>query len=226
MKIEHLTIYTQKLQKQLDFYENVLQLPIKNASEDAFEVQIGFSVLKIQQKTNATPYHIAFHIPAKQEQQALEWLKQRVSILKNEEEEIVDFPAWKAKSIYFYDADENVVEFISRSHCFEPKSADFSAESIVGIAEIGLATDDVQEKFNFLNQKIGLEKFTGDYERFCATGDDEGLFIVINKNEKDWFPSNDKAFASEFSAAIVHQDKKYQLIFENDGLRMQPDQEI
>lgn len=220
MRIKFLQIFTQNLQEQRDFYENQLGLPLKNAFEDNFQVQIGFSVLKIQLKKDATPYHIAFHIPAYQEEKALQWLKQRVSILKNEADEIVDFPAWKAKSIYFYDADKNVVEFISRRHCFLENSEKFSAKNIVGIAEIGVATNNVKKNYDFLNQKIGLEKFTGDYERFCATGDDEGLFIVINKNEKGWFPSNDKAFGSEFSAEVEHQNKKFQLIFEEDELKM------
>ncbi|HET8884935.1 MAG TPA: VOC family protein [Salinimicrobium sp.] len=219
MRIDCLKIYTEKLPAQKRFYSEVLRLPVKQTSEEEIEIQIGFSVLKIRQKKGATPYHIAFHIPAQQEMKALQWLKQRVLILKNAEEEIVDFPAWKAKSIYFYDADKNVMEFISRRHFFPSQSEEFSGKSLVGIAEIGLATNNVKNVFDFLNQKTGLEKFTGDYERFCATGDEEGLFIVIDKNQKDWIPMNDKAFASEFITDIVHRNKKYPLIFEEDELK-------
>ncbi|GHA34816.1 hypothetical protein GCM10007103_15420 [Salinimicrobium marinum] len=220
MKIEQLQVFTNNLQKQQDFYEKVLQLPLKNVSETSFQVQTGFSVLELQQKESATPYHIAFHIPALQEEKALQWLKKRVSILKDGEVKIVDFPAWKAKSIYFYDADKNILELISRKDFFPPESEQFSEGSIVGISEIGLATSDVKFSFDFLNQHFSLEKFTGDFEHFCATGDDEGLFIVINKEQKDWFPSNDKAFASEFKIGFSTASGKAELAYKNERLQL------
>ena len=220
MRIEQLQVYSSNLQEQKNFYGNILQVPLKNVSETSFQVQLGFSVLEFQQKESATPYHIAFHIPALQEELALQWLKKRVSILKDGGEEIVDFPAWKAKSIYFYDADKNIVEFISRKHFFSPESEKFLGESIVGISEIGLATTDVKSAFDFLNQHFDLEKFTGDYEHFCATGDDEGLFIVINKEQKDWFPSNDKAFASEFNIGFSTASGKAELAYKNERLQL------
>jgi catechol-2,3-dioxygenase len=220
MRIEQLQVFTGNLPEQKDFYENILQLPLKNVSETSFQVQVGYSVLEFQQKESATPYHIALHIPALQEKKALEWLKKRVYILKDGEAEIVDFPAWKAKSIYFYDADKNIVEFISRRHCFPPESDKFSEKNIVGISEIGLATSDVKSAFDFLNQHFSLEKFTGDYEHFCATGDDEGLFIVINKKQKDWFPSNDKAFASDFKISFSTASGKAEMAYKNERLQL------
>ena len=220
MKIEHLQVFTGNLKEQQVFYEKVLQLQLKNVSETSFQVKVGFSVLEFQKKKSAKPYHIAFHIPALQEEKALKWLKDRVSILKDGEEEIVDFSGWKAKSIYFYDADKNVVEFISRRHFFPPESEEFSEESIVGISEIGLATSDVKSAFDFLNTNFSLKKFTGDYERFCATGDDEGLFIVINKEQKYWFPSDDKAFASEFKIGFSTASGKAEMAYKNERLQL------
>lgn len=220
MKIEFLKLYTPNLQAQKDFYSGVLQLPVKKQTENSFQLKVGFSHLEFEQKASATPYHIAFHIPALQEEKALEWLEKRTEILKDGEEKIIDFPGWKAKSLYFYDADENIVEFISRRHMFAAASEEFSEKSILGLSEIGLATDDVQEKFNFLNTNFGLQKFTGDYERFCATGDDEGLFIVINKNLKDWIPTGDKAHASAFEIKISVQNAIFGAAFKNDRLEL------
>ena len=220
MKIAHLQVFTGNLQEQQDFYGKVLQLQLKNVSDTSFQVKVGFSVLEFQKKKSVKPYHIAFHIPALQEEKALNWLKDRVSILKDGEEEIVNFSGWKAKSIYFYDADKNVIEFISRRHFFPPESEEFSEESIVGISEIGLATSDVKSAFEFLNANFSLKKFTGDYERFCATGDDEGLFIVINKEQKDWFPSDDKAFASEFKIGFSTASGKEEMAYKNERLEL------
>lgn len=220
MKIEYLKIFSQNIEEQKKFYRDVLELPVKETGTNSFRVHIGFSELEIEKKKDATPYHLAFHIPPQREQVALEWLEPRTGILKNESEKIVDFPAWKAKSLYFYDADKNILEFISRRGLYPPKTGEFSEKDILGIAEVGLATNDVEEKFSFLNQNFGLEKYSGDYERFCAVGDDEGLFIIINKDQKDWIPTGDKAYASPFEIKLSVEKALFGGIFKNERLEL------
>jgi catechol-2,3-dioxygenase len=218
MQINRLQIFTSRFKEQLEFYSKTLGLPVEIISEENFEVILGYSRLEFLKKTDATPYHLAFHIPDKQENLALEWLAGRVEILRNNSEEIVDFPAWNAKSIYFYDEDSNILEFISRRDFNPPSSGIFSEESILGISEVGIGTKDVREKFNFLNSRCGLEKYDGDFERFCAIGNDRGLLITINREEKDWFPSMDKAYASEFSLEFNYNDKDFSLEYKDDQL--------
>ncbi len=220
MKIEFLKLFTSRIEEQLEFYNKVLHLPVKRTSDSFFQVEVGYSHIEFVQKESATPYHLALHIPAQQEVQALEWLQNRVSVLKSENQEILDFPAWNARSVYFYDADKNIVEFISRKDFFEPAAENFSEESILGISEIGVATENVEEQFRFLNDNFGLQKFSGDYERFCATGDDEGLFIIINKSIKDWIPTGDKAFASPFEIKFSVEQATSRVAFENDRLQL------
>ena len=220
MKIEFLKLYTKDLQAQKDFYTGTLQLSLIEETDDFFQVKVGYTLVEFEQREAATPYHIALHIPALQEEKALRWLEEKTEILKDGEDKIIEFPGWKAKSLYFYDADKNIVEFISRRHYFPAASKEFSEESLLGLSEIGLATDDVEEKFNFLNNNFGLQKFTGDYQRFCATGDDEGLFIIINKNEKDWIPTGDAAYASAFEIKISVQNAIFGAAFKNDRLEL------
>lgn len=220
MKIEHLKVYSQKIEEQKEFYRSRLNFPVEEISESSFAVQIGYSTLEFHQRDSATPYHIAFHIPSMQEELAQLWLKDRVEILKSEGHEIVDFPAWKAKSLYFYDEDKNIIELISRNTFHPASSTVFSSQSIFGISEIGLATGNVQEAFNFFNKNLFLEKFTGDFETFCATGDDEGLFIIINKERKDWFPSGDDAYASEFEAKISDQKYRATVAYKDQSLQL------
>ncbi len=220
MKIEFLKLYTANLKAQYHFYGEVLELPVDGISKGKFRVEIGFSTLEFEEDLNAEPYHVAFHIPALQEQKGLKWLQERVEILQDNGNEIIDFPAWKAKSMYFYDEDKNILEFISRSHMYEPASEEFSAASIVGISEIGLATSNVEDKFNFLNDNFGLTKFTGDYEHFCATGDDEGLFIIINKEQKEWIPVGDKAYASPFEIKISVQNAIFGASYKHERLTL------
>lgn len=219
MKIEKLTIFTSQLQEQLKFYRDNLQMEISHQSEDHFHLLAGYSVLEFRRREKSTPYHIAFHIPDKQEEEALRWLQERVSVLKSNNDEIVDFSNWDAKSLYFYDEDKNVMEFISRRDLNKPESAIFSGKSIVGIGEIGMPTENIQEKFDFLQQNCGLEVFDGSFERFCAIGDPQGLFITINKNRKDWFPTGDKAFSSDFKIEFTHKDKSCRLQFVDNELK-------
>lgn len=220
MRITFLKVYTPQFEKQLEFYEEILQLPVKKVSDIAFQVKIGFSVLEFEEDASANPYHIAFHIPAGQEVPALKWLKQRVEILRNNDEEITDFPAWKAKSVYFYDTDKNILEFIAREDLYPFHDPDFSQENILGIAEIGLATNDVEEKYHFLNENFGLTRFSGDYDKFCATGDDEGLLIIIDKNQKDWIPTGDQAYSSHFEIKMNIRNAIFGAVYQNDSLKL------
>lgn len=81
-----------------------------------------------------------------------------------------------------------------------------------------MVTNNIKQNFKALNETIGLEKYDGNFDNFCAIGDDKGLIIIIDKNKKDWFPTNDKAFVSDFSMTISHNDQSYNLNFEKDQL--------
>ncbi|PKD20246.1 glyoxalase [Salegentibacter salinarum] len=221
MKIHKLQIYTDNIKEQLRFYRGKLNFKITDYSDNHFEIETGYSTIRFQHKENATPYHIAFHIPDNQHNEALEWVKAHVPVLEGNGQEIVDFMAWSAKSLYFYDEDKNIIEFISRESFSKPNSALFSEKSIVGISEVGLVTENIQEKFHFLNSNYQLEKYDGDFEHFCAIGDDEGLLITIDQQLKDWFPTDDKAYKSEFEIEFTHKGEKHSFIFENDKLKAQ-----
>jgi hypothetical protein len=218
MKIEKLEIRSANLGEQLKFYRDLLELETKNYNGKSFELTVGYTQIKFIQDAAATPYHIAIHIPDRQEKEALRWVKERVAVLKNNNDEIIDFSGWDAKSVYFYDKDKNIMEFIARRRFNEPKTPIFSEKSLVGLAEVGLATHHIESKFEFLKKNCHLEVFDGNFEKFCAVGDDKGLLITINKELKDWFPTNDKAYASPFSIWFSHGDNTCALKFEEDQL--------
>lgn len=220
MKIKKLTIYSNNIKKQLEFYRDRLNFEVKNYSEKSFELLAGYSVLRFEYRENATSYHIAFHIPDRQEEEALIWVENEMSVLRNNKEKIIDFSNWQAMSVYFYDGDRNIMEFISRRDFSKPESAIFNPASIVGIAEIGLATDNVKKKFEKINLECGLNKFDGDFEKFCAIGEPQGLIITINKNEKDWFPTYDKASVSDFEMDFEHEGDNFHMKFSNNELEI------
>lgn len=214
MHIQELQITSKDIKKQFTFYKDVLELPVEKTGVKSIRVNIGDAVLKVEEKTDFKPYHIAFHITARKEKQALQWLKNKVKILKNEKQEIIDFPAWNAKSLYFYDADKNVLEFISRRHLYKPQFAEFSASAVQGIAEIGLAVDEVEKTYKQITTETTLIKYFGDVEQFCVIGDHEGLLITVDQNTKKWFPTNDNSQKAPFYLKFIHQNKRFSLHYD------------
>lgn len=218
MKIRELILQSQKLKKIETFYGELFGLKIFKKSAGEISFLLENSKVKFVQNSNATPYHFALTISHNKTKKALEWLKKRVEVLKNEEKNIVDFPAWNAESIYFHDPDQNIVEFIARKNLDFSSPGEFSSKDIFEISEIGIATDNFTSKLNQITSIPNVPKFFGGDEVFCALGSERGLFILIGKNKKDWFPSQDKAHSSPFTAIIEAKNKKFQVQFENDIL--------
>ncbi len=218
MKIKELKIYTTKLIEQTRFYAQVLDLKPIHQSQNSVSFIIGTSVLKIEYQKTATPYHFAINIPSNKEAEALTWLKTKVNILKDRQDEIIDFKRWNAKAIYFYDADTNIVELIARKNLNNTSTRDFDQNSFLEISEIGIPTTNIKREFILLNKNCGLDIYDGSFERFCAIGNDNGLFICINKNTKDWFPTNDKAYSSDFEVIINEKDQEYKIEYRNEQL--------
>lgn len=219
MKIKKLTITTANLKGQTDFYANTLQFRIIKQGLGFTEFQTGESILRFEAADSSIPYHFAFNIPSFQEQEALDWLESRVDILPYESDRIIPFDNWNAHAMYFYDPDNNIIEFIARKNLLITTDYAFSADSILGISEIGVPVKDINPIFNHLNKKLDLELYSGNLTRFSAIGDETGLLIVINQNEKDfWFPVNDPALAANFEAIISQDDQLHKIIFHNQNL--------
>ena len=218
MKIKELTLYTNQIEAQKKFYEDLLGLEILTESDKEISFKLQNSILRFVKSKDFHPYHFAFTIPTNKVNESLQWLKERVAIIKDGDNEIVDFPAWNAESIYFYDADRNILEFIARKNLKNSALETFSSADILEISEIGLATEDFEGKFQTLTSIPGVEKFSGGKEVFSAIGSERGLFILIDKNRKDWFPSNDIAYASEFIARIETDKNTYRVKYQNETL--------
>ncbi|MFD2825901.1 VOC family protein [Leeuwenhoekiella polynyae] len=222
MKIQELKVYTPHLNLQRLFYEETLGLEAFNATNDRFSVKLGESILVFEERETATPYHFAITIPSNKEKEALIWLKQRVDILNYEGNTIQEFKNWNAKAIYFYDADHNIVEFIARNTLNNQTSDGFSKAQLLEISEIGLPTDAIEQSFIILNKTPGLEVYDGNFERFCAVGDANGLIILIDKNSRKWFPTNDTAYPSDFSLIAKVDRATFRIEYKNEILKAEP----
>ena len=138
--------------------------------------------------------------------------------LEYEGNTLLDFINWNAKAFYFFDGDNNIVEFIDRRNLGYKTDKAFTLESILEISEVGLPVNNVLHAFQELNLKTGIEKHSGDYERFCAVGDEHGLFIIVDQNDKKWLPTELPAKAFPFQLEFLNDQKKYFLSYDGKEL--------
>jgi catechol-2,3-dioxygenase len=220
MKINELTIFTTQLDAQSDFYSKELGLPILESSDTFFSIAIGYSVLVFEQHYRSVPYHIAFNIPSNQDAEALAWLRKRIPLLGANGKEMVDFVSWNARSIYFYDAGHNIIELISRKSLSIDSIDTFDHHAFLGISEVGMAVSDIETTYRSLQQLSDFEIFDGNFDSFCAVGDENGLFILVNKDRKDWFPVGDKAFSADFLIKFKDQGKLIEFAFRDGAIEI------
>jgi catechol-2,3-dioxygenase len=112
--------------------------------------------------------HFAVNVPPQRFEEAVAWARERVELVDDD----VPFPAWRARSAYFFDPGGNIVELIARERA---PGEDLFLE----ISEVGLPVTDVGAAVEWLEHELGLPHFSGNRRDFSAVGDDRGLFIVV-----------------------------------------------
>jgi catechol-2,3-dioxygenase len=112
--------------------------------------------------------HFAVNVPPQRFEEAVAWARDRVELVDDD----VPFPAWRARSAYFFDPGGNIVELIARERA---PGEDLFLE----ISEVGLPVTDVGAAVEWLESELGLPHFSGNRRDFSAVGDDRGLFIVV-----------------------------------------------
>ena len=199
MKIDKLTLFSTNLSNQLELYKDVFGFSCIVETSNNIGFQIGESQLWFEKSTTCRPAHFAFNIPYPSIQKAKEWLVSKgVNLLTFEGKETIEFLDWEALALYFKDADGNIVELIGRKRLDYSWDGIFGADDIKGLSEIAIATTDIESNFQLLNGQTTLPIFSGNFDRFCAAGNDEGLFILVDKNKKDWFPTGEKVEIADF----------------------------
>ena len=202
MRFLTLDLYCPDLDAQRSFYSRQLEWQEITDSEAPLAYQVGYTRLRFREKADVPPYHFAFNIPAGQEAEALDWLKERTEIISFRGKDVIDFSNWEAYAMYFRDPAGNIVEFIARRPLRLPAIRPFSHKSIAGASEMGVAVRSIRPFYEKLHQGFGLELFDGSFDKFCAVGDHEGLFIVVDQATKDWFPAGIPAKPAPFSCTL------------------------
>lgn len=214
MKIKQIILFTDNIERQKQFYSDILDFELVFSSKDRIDFNVGQSILSFQYKAQFKPSHVAFNVPSNAIEEALQWLQNRVEILTYDDNKIADFESWNAKAVYFYDADKNIMEFIARNDLNVESDEIFSSKSVLSISEMAIAVNTIEPIYNAIIKIKEIPVYSGDISRFCALGNEEGLFILINKALKKWFPTQEDAYTSDF---IIKGD--YNFHFENGEIK-------
>ncbi|MGZ8559245.1 MAG: hypothetical protein ACXWWC_12965 [Chitinophagaceae bacterium] len=185
-------------------------MPIIYADDSSIKISAGQSILQFNKVNNQSPfYHFAFTIPANKFDGAFAWVNNRLELIPlTPASSIADFKNWNAKAFYFYDNNQNIVEFIARFDLDNNSDKEFDGSSIFSISEIGIVVDNANAYSEKLLEGYGLNFFSRQppQDGFVAIGDDHGLLIVVN-NKRSWYPTS-KPAARFWTAIKIEQSGK------------------
>ena len=213
---------TNRLFPLYHFYKNVLDLPVTDDSDAHFTIRAGLSKLifeKTEDPLSYPNYHFAFNIPSNRIQEAHDWLKEKTELLWIEDYQsyITDFRGWNAHSVYFLDPAGNIGELIARADLNDIINEPFSSKHIRNVSEIGLVFPEkgFQRSIEQILKDYKLEYFSKQppLEKFCAIGNEEGLFIIVPE-DRSWYPCKDKPagiFPMKISFLVENVSKRLSL---------------
>ena len=190
MHIQELSLHTNNLAAQKDFYTTTMGLSLLDETAIAFTVQAGTTRLSFQQTTQDVLYHVAFTIPRNTFSEAKSWLRERVPLLDRNGEDEIFFGGLNARSFYFCDAGSNILEFIVHYNLDRELEGIFDASHILHVSEIGLPVDDVPALAAQLRAAFSIEPYGGSVsEAFAFIGDIYGQLVVV-KVGRPWLPTD------------------------------------
>lgn len=202
-RFKHIELQTHRLLPLLTFFRDTLETGVASRNAHAFTVQIGATSIQFTHTSTAEPvYHLAFNIPDNQIEAALHWLASRVEVVRpgQTDTDIVNWPAWNARSVYFRDVAGNILEVIARRGLANGTSGTFSAADLLCVSEVGLVVPDPHATAELLSNRFSLPK-RSVMQGFAAVGDDHGMFIISAPN-RPWMPTKD-LLAAPFPAHVL-----------------------
>ena len=208
MHIKSLILYSNDIESQIDFFANVLDLKVEQ-NNDGISVNIGASRLSFVASNDTIKYHYCLLVPSNQFKSSVEWMANRVDLIEVSPQNYVqNFEDWNADSIYFYDGNGNLLEFIARYDLDNNVEGAFDENMILNINEIGMTSSDTKTLNEIIEAKTGSEFYKGNLTRFGANGDDHGIFLLVNYAEKKtWFPTQIPTLPAPFEAIVECRNK-------------------
>ncbi len=209
MKIIKIELQTNNIQATEKFYTEVLELKGFDRKPETISFQAGHSILSFNESpfTNSK-YHFAFNIPQNKLKEAIQWISPKTELIKNSDDSVTTrFEDWNAESIYFYDNNGNILEFISRFDLNNASDQTFDSTSILSVSEMGIVSDKPLVLAEELTKIKDLDYFVKGPKRkdFVAVGDEQGL-LVISSPKRNWFPTNNPAEKHPLKISILVND--------------------
>lgn len=193
MKIRKAIIYSYNTEEQSRFFTNLLSPELVQRSGQTVKVKMGTSELEIlpSKQTPDSVYHIAFNIEPRLLKQSLHYLAAvGIDAIPFENKPVIDFPDWNAQSVYFKDADGNILEFIARYNLITGnQDTSFTARHILSISEVGIPVNNTRDFISAIESLSNWRTWKTNGPEFSAVGDEDGLLIVV-KEPRYWFPTS------------------------------------
>ena len=197
MQIHELTLVSNDPANQFRFWAGTLGLPVRHGAEGAVEVSLRASTIRFERAPAGTDarYHFAINVPHGSIHDAAAWITDRHELLAfhddpdEEEGATIVHTDRGAHALYFLDAGGNVVELIGNDHLDNGSDAPFGPDSLLEIAEIGLATADTDGTRAALLDALSAPIFWGGREGWLLTaiGDDRGV-VIVSPTGRGWVP--------------------------------------
>jgi catechol-2,3-dioxygenase len=189
MRIQELSLHTRHLAEQKDFYHTALGLPLLAETTASFTLKAGATRLRFEEAQQDVLYHVAFTIPRNTFTETKSWLRKYVSLLRKHSEDEFFFATLNARSFYFCDAANNILELIVYYDLNHETEGPFGPAQVLHVSEIGLPVEDVLAQVSLLKEKLTIEPYRGLVsEEFAFMGDMYGQLVVV-KIGRPWEPA-------------------------------------
>ena len=184
MRIRQLTIAAGDLEGQAAFYGERLGLPVV-VGGDEIEVGLRDSTIHFARAAPGLDarYHFAINVPRDSIQAAVVWLTERQEPLTFDGDPVRTDVG--AGGVYFLDGAGNVVELIASPH-IQGDGGPFGPESLIEIAEVGIAASDVDATSAAVQETFGEPILWSDSE-LSAVGDHHAV-VIVAPTGRGWIP--------------------------------------
>jgi catechol 2,3-dioxygenase-like lactoylglutathione lyase family enzyme len=221
VRILALTLASRDLAAQSAFWGERLGMAVREGAGGVCEVRLSASTIRFERAPPGIDprYHFAINVPRGSIAEAVEWIADRRELLAfhgdpdEEEGATVVHSERGASAFYFLDGGGNVVELIDNPHLTNDSDAPFGPESLLEIAEIGLATADTDATRAVIQEVLSAGVLWGgrDGSLLTAIGDDHGV-VIVAPTGRGWIPVGLPAQPLPTTiVAVAHQSRVVKL---------------
>lgn len=193
MEILELALPSTNIDAQNRLFSKTLGFPVERISNREIAVACGQTTLRFFSAKQQFLFHYCFLIPPGCLSSLIAFLDRRqFEPLLYSGERTVDFG--NGRSVYFWDADGNIAEFIERPSLDFKERTEFSISEVICLNEIGIPSRNPMAFAQQLIAEFGIQPMAGAIwrEAFVWCGDFRGVFL-IPKLGRSWMPTNKPA---------------------------------